>query len=109
MVTEASPHHYMEVAALYFEFWKHHETFLNLLKKNKMLDIIYRISGDIAPVVFLNVKPDMGLEDMARSYSLSYSLGGLNGMLIRWGEDGMKLTSGQIKAILNGAHHIALI
>lgn len=109
MVTKASPRHYTEVAALYFEFWKQHETFLNLLKKNKMLDIIYRISGDIAPVVFQIVKPDMELEDMERSYSLSYSLGGLNGMLIRWVEDGMKLTSGQIKAILNGALHIALI
>lgn len=82
---------------------------MNLLKKNKMLDIIYRISKDIAPVVFHKVKPDMELEDMALSYSLSYSLGGLNGMLIRWVEDGMTISSGQIKAILNDALRIALI
>lgn len=109
IVAEASPCHYTEVAAIYFEFWKQHQTFLNLLKKNKMLDIIYRISKDIAPVVFHKVKPDMELEDMALSYSLSYSLGGLNGMLIRWVEDGMTISSGQIKAILNDALRIALI
>ena len=109
MVAEVSPCHYTEVAAVYFEFWKQHETFLNLLKKNNLLDIIYRISGDLAPVVFQKVKPDMELEGMALSYSLYYSLGGLNGMLIRWVEEGMKLSSGQIKAILSDTLRIALI
>jgi len=109
MVTETSPHHYTEVAALYFEFWKQHEIFLNLLKKNKMLEIIYRISGEIAPAVFQKVKPDIELNVMTRSYCLSYSLGGLNGMLIRWVEDGMKLSPEQIKSILDGTLHIALI
>lgn len=109
MVAEVSPCHYTEVAAVYFEFWKQHETFLNLLKKNNLLDIIYRISGDLAPVVFQKVKPDMELEGMALSYSLSYSFGGLNGMLIRWVEEGMKLSSGQIKAILSDTLRIALI
>lgn len=109
MVADTVPHHYSEVAAIYFEFWKQHEIFLNLLKKNKMLEIIYRISGEIAPVVFQKVKPDMKLDDMTLSYSLSYSLGGLNGMLIRWVEEGMKLSSEQIKSILEDALQIAMI
>lgn len=109
MLAVASPRHYTEVAAVYFEFWKQHEIFLNLLKKNNMLERIYHISGEIAPAVFQKVKPDIELNDMTRSYCLSYSLGGLNGMLIKWVDDGMKLSSEQIKTILDGALHIALI
>lgn len=109
MVADTTPHHYTEVAAIYFEFWKQHEIFLNLLKKNKMIEIIYRISGKTAPVVFQKVKPDMKLDDLTLSYSLSYSLGGLNGMLIRWVEEGMKLSSEQVKTILDGALYIAVI
>ncbi len=109
MVADVSPHHYTEVAAVYFEFWKQHGNFLNLLKKNKMLEIIYRLSGEIAPVIFQKVKPDMKLDDLTLSYSLSYSLGGLNGMLIRWVEEGMRLSSEQIKSILEGTLQIAVI
>lgn len=109
MVADKAPHHYTEVAVIYFEFWKQHEIFLNLLKKNKMLELIYRISGEIAPVVFQDVKPDMKLDDMTLSYLLSYSLGGLNGLLIRWVDEGMKLSSEQIKTILEGALQIAVI
>ncbi|RDU23666.1 TetR/AcrR family transcriptional regulator [Anaerosacchariphilus polymeriproducens] len=38
MVTEAAPRHYIEVATIYFEFWKQHEVFLKLLKKIKCLN-----------------------------------------------------------------------
>jgi len=109
MVADTAPRHYTEVAAIYFEFWTQHEIFLNLLKKNNMLEIIYRISGEIAPVVFEKVKPDMKIDDMTRSYLLSYSLGGLNGMLIRWVEEGMELSSEQVKTILDRALRIAVI
>ncbi len=109
MVADTAPRHYTEVAAIYFEFWKLHEIFLNLLKKNNMLEIIYRISGEIAPVVFEKVKPDMKIDDMTRAYLLSYSLGGLNGMLIRWVEEGMELSSEQVKTILDRALRIAVI
>lgn len=109
MVTKAAPRHYTEVAKIYFEFWKQHEIFLNLLKKNKMLEIIYRTAGEIAPVIFQTVKPDVQLDVEVLSFSLSYSLGGLNGMLIRWVEEGMKMSSEQVKTILEGALRIAMI
>ncbi|RDU23665.1 TetR-like C-terminal domain-containing protein [Anaerosacchariphilus polymeriproducens] len=74
-----------------------------------MLELIYRTAGEIAPVIFQNVKPDVQVDDEVLSFSLSYSLGGLNGLLIKWVEEGMKMSSEQIKSILEGALRIAMI
>ncbi|WMJ90342.1 TetR/AcrR family transcriptional regulator [Anaerocolumna sp. MB42-C2] len=108
-VAEAIPLHYTEVAMMYFEFWKQHEVFLKLLKKNKMLDLIYRIEGEMAPLLFRKVKPEVNLDDETLLLLLAYSLGGLNGMLIQWVEAGMKMSSDQLKTHLDRALRIALI
>lgn len=108
IVSEAVPKHYIEVAAIYFSFWKQHEDFLNLLKKNKMLEVIYNTAREMAPSVFKTVKPNTQLDVDALSFALSYSLGGLNGMLIQWVEDGMRLSSDQLVAILKQTLKIAV-
>lgn len=107
-VIEAVPKHYIEVAAIYFSFWKQHEDFLNLLKKNKMLEVINSTAREMAPAVFEMVKPNMQSNVDVLSFALSYSLGGLNGMLIKWVEDGMRLSSDQLATILKQTLHIAI-
>lgn len=109
MVSKEAPGHYTEVAMIYFEFWKQHVDFLNLLKKSKMLDLIHSTAGEIAPVIFQIVKPDVQVDAEVLSFSLSYSLGGLNGILIKWIEEGMMVSPEQIKTILEGALRIAKI
>jgi AcrR family transcriptional regulator len=109
MVTKAAPKHYTEVAMIYFEFWKQHVDFLNLLKKSNMLEIIHGTAKDIAPVIFQIVMPDVRIDATVLSFSLAYSLGGLNGILIRWIEGGMEMSSDQLKTILEGALRIAMI
>lgn len=109
IVSEKTPRHYSDVAIMYFDFWKQHEVFLKLLKRNKMLDIIYRIVGEMAPIIFNKIKPELDFDDETLSFTLSYSLGGLNGMLIRWVEDDMKMPSEQVKTILEGVFCIATI
>lgn len=107
LVLEAVPKHYIEVAEIYFSFWKQHEDFLKLLKRNNMLEVIYRTAREMAPAVFKMVKPDTQPNVDVLSFALSYSLGGLNGMLIEWVEDGMRLSSDQLATILNQTLQIA--
>lgn len=109
MISEKDPRHYGEVALLYFEFWKEHAIFLKILKRNKMIGIIYHTVEKIAPVIFCRVKPEVDFDDETLAFSLAYSLGGLNGMLTQWVEDDMKLSTTQLKTILEGVFHVATI
>jgi hypothetical protein len=58
-----------------------------------MLEIIHGTAKDIAPVIFQIVMPDVRIDATVLSFSLAYSLGGLNGILIRWIEGGMEMSS----------------
>lgn len=108
IVSESIPKNYLEVAKVYFSFWKQHEDFLSLLKRNNMIGVIYSTSSEMAPIVFQMVKPNIKMEADLLSFALSYSLGGLNGMLIQWVEGGMKLSSDQLATILEQTLQMAV-
>ena len=107
-VADDSPKNYIEVAMIYFSFWKQHQNFLNLLKRNNLIELMYSTASEMAPIVFQMVKPNIKAEADLLSFAMSYSLGGLNGMLIQWVEDGMKLSSDQLATILEQTLQIAL-
>lgn len=107
LVTEANLQHYSEVAGAYFEFWKQHADFLSLLNRNKLLDMLNRTVENAALSVFQIVKPNIETNDTVLAFALSYSIGGLNGMLKKWVEDNMKLSSEQLTNILEETLNIA--
>ena len=109
VITELEPKHYSEVVMSYFEFWKRHEAFLLMLSKNRMLDIIYRTAEGMARSILQRIKPQVQMENETLSFSLAYSIGGMNGILIKWVQDGMKTTPEQIKVILEKALLTAMI
>lgn len=108
MVAKTAPMHYLEVAEAYFDFWNQHTDFLKLLRKNKLLDILYKTVRDRAPSVFHMVKPGIQANETVLAFALSYSLGGLNGMLIQWVEDDMCIPPNQMAAILKQTLKIAI-
>ena len=107
MVSEAAPEHYTEIAAIYFNFWKHHSNFLKLLRRNNLLGMLYQTAGEVAPSVFQIANPDNHTDYSVLAFALSYSLGGLNGMLIRWAEDGMKISPDELTSVLKQTLNIA--
>lgn len=107
VVTETNLKHYSEVAEAYFDFWKQHADFLYLLNRNELLDMLNSSAGNAALSVFQIVKPDIETNDTVLAFALSYSIGGLNGMLKRWIEENMTLSPEQLTDILEQALHIA--
>lgn len=107
VVTEAKLRHYQEVAVAYFEFWKEHSDFLKVLKENELLDMFNSIVGKAAPTVFQIVKPEIRTNDTVLAFALSYSIGGLNGMLKKWVEEDMNLSPEQLTSIMEQALSIA--
>lgn len=107
VVTETNLQHYSEVAAAYFNFWKEHSDFLCLLNRNGLFDMLNSTVGNAALSVFQIVKPNIETNDTVLEFALSYSIGGLNGMLEKWVENNMMLSPAQLTDILEKALNIA--
>lgn len=108
-IKKSKPTHYPEVAAVYFSFWQKHMDLLKLLKRNMLLDTLYNIANKVAPSIFQIVKPTIKSNEKILEFALSYSIGGLNGMLIRWVEDDMKLSPEELTNILKQTLKIAAV
>ncbi len=108
-IKEIKPKHYPEVAAVYFSFWQEHIDLLKLLKKNMLLDTLYNMAEKVAPSILQIVKPTIKSNEKILKFALSYSIGGLNGMLIRWVEDNMNLSPEELKVILKQTINMAAI
>lgn len=108
-VAGTKPGHYEEVAVMYFVFWNEHAEFLRLLKKNRLLDLLYHMTENMAPVVFHKIKPQVSIDEETLSFLMSYSLGGLNAMLIRWVEKDMQTAPQQMGQIMEKAFQIAVL
>lgn len=109
MIKKGKPKHYHEAAMVYFSFWQEHIDFLKLLKKNMLLDELYNISMKVAPSIFRIVKPTIKTDEKLLEFALSYSIGGLNGMLIHWVNDDMTFSPKEMTDILKQTIDIAAI
>lgn len=108
-IKESKPKHYPEVAAVYFSFWQEHIDFLKLLKRNMLLDTLYNMAKKVAPSIFQIVKPTIKSNEKILEFALSYSIGGLYGMLIRWVEGDMKPSPEELTDILKQTINIAAL
>ena len=110
-VRAAKPEHYWDVAQLFFNFWEERKDLLSLLQKNGLLPRVLDRSYHYAVEVFSFVRPPETAEALspALPYLLSYSVGGLHGMLLKWAQEGMVIPSDQLIAALKAGFQSPLL
>lgn len=88
-------HHYWEVVQLYFDFWEGKRELLNLLKKHNLLMLLGETCYKYAFETFEYVrsKEIMDSFNPYLPYLLSYSLGGIHSMLIKWADEDSAIPS----------------
>lgn len=91
-------HHYWDVVQLYFNFWEEKRSLLSLLKKNDLLIILYEYSykHSFEIVEFVRSKEVISACMPLLPYMLSYTIGGMHSMLIKWIEDDMVIHSSML-------------
>lgn len=90
---------YWDLMQTYFDFWEKRRELLVILEKNGLLPRLfdyvykeaYRNAGNIFPAVVKAGESKNNTEILP--YLLSYSIGGMNGLLIKWVESGMSIPS----------------
>lgn len=97
-------HHYWDIVLLYFDFWKKHSEFLLLLKQNELLYLLMQKSYDAAFSIVSITKPYRPTvqEDSCLTYGMSFSVGGVSYMLMKWIEYGMVI---EPKIIVDYLHY----
>lgn len=95
-------HHYWDVVQAYFDFWEERKDLLLLLQKNGLLQRVLDRSYHYAMEVFAFVRSWETAEALSPTlpYLLSYSVGGMHGMLLKWAQEGMAIPSSQLIAAL---------
>lgn len=83
---------FYEAVTIFFSFWEQHRKFLELLKKNQLLSLILL---NFMPSVRENV-PKSYLNDVSSDYLFSFTFGGICSLLVKWIEDGAKLSTEEI-------------
>lgn len=90
---------YWDLVQTYFDFWESRKTFISILEKNKLLPRLFEYVYVKAYRNWENIFP-MENSPEAIPYLLAYGVGGMNGMLIKWVEQGMEVPSGILIAQL---------
>lgn len=110
-VRAARPEHYWDVVRLFFDFWEERKDLLSLLQKNGLLPRVLDRSYHYAMEVFALVRSPETVEALspALPYLLSYSVGGLHGMLLKWAQEGMTVPAGELVGALEAAFQSPLL
>lgn len=110
-VRAAKPEHYWDVVRLFFDFWEERKDLLSLLRKNGLLPRVLDRSYRYAMEVFTFVRSPEAAEALspALPYLLSYSVGGMHGMLLKWAQEGMAVPSDQLVGALKTAFQSPLL
>ena len=87
-----------DVLTLYLNFWYRHKHFFELLKRSDLLAFMLNQYLRVFPEVFQIVKGNYPLskEEEALGYAMTFSAGGLLSVLIKWADEGMTKTPGEI-------------
>ncbi len=87
--------HYWDVVQCYFDFWEEREQLLLLFKQNNLLSVLfegaYKYSFNIFE--YIRSKDIMDKFYLQLPYMLSYSVGGMHSMLLKWVENDMTIPS----------------
>lgn len=88
-------HNYWEVVQLYFDYWEEKKFLLSLLKKNNLLTLLFENSYKTSFEIFefVHSKEVMTALLPLLPYTLSYAIGGMQSMLIKWVENDMVIPS----------------
>lgn len=98
-------HHYWEVVQVYFDFWESKKDILFLFKKNNLLSFLFECSYNHSSEVFTYVRSTEVANTFSRQlpYLLSYAVGGMHSMLLKWVENDMCIPSSElIETLKNG-------
>ena len=101
-ITERGIHHYWDVVQCFFDFWETHAEALSLMKRSSLLPQLFEESYGRSFEVFRSVR-SAEIADHYKDqlpYLLAYSIGGMNSMLIKWIEGGMKIPSSTLISCL---------
>ncbi|MBO7449976.1 MAG: TetR family transcriptional regulator [Clostridiales bacterium] len=103
--------HYWDVVQCYFDFWEKHADVIKLMKKSGLLPVLFEESYNRSFEVFKIVRtPDIAKANEAGlPYMLSYSIGGMQSMLMRWIENDMAVESKMIIDCLKNSFRSDLI
>lgn len=90
-VREQGIQHYWDMVKYLFSFWEKEKDLLLLLKKHNLLYLVSQVSYDYSAKVFEIVRSKETAEGFSDSlsYLLTYSLGGIYSLLLKWIEEDM--------------------
>ena len=94
-IKESGIHHYWDLVQCFFDFWEKHADTLNLMKRSNLLPQLFEEAYGRSFEVFRTVRTAEIAEQYKAElpYLLAYSIGGMNSMLIKWIDDGMRIPS----------------
>jgi len=103
--------HYWDIVQFYFDFWEQKKSLLLLFKKNNLLSDLFENAYKYSINIFDFIRPKETIEKLSPHlpYLLSYSMGGINGMLIKWVENEMTMPSKVLIQILKESYKSELI
>ncbi|WP_173472581.1 TetR/AcrR family transcriptional regulator [Eubacterium ruminantium] len=105
-IREEQLHSYWDVVQCYFDFCENHKESLELLTRHNLLNLFFDFLDQNALTVFEVVHSKQIAEKNAQTlpYMLSYSVGGMFSMLVKWVENGMDIPSEELLRILRASY-----
>ena len=94
--------HYWDVVQCYFDFWEYNKDLLDLFKQSNLLPLFFDGAYHYSFQIFEYIRSKEVSDYLSTElpYLLSYSVGGMHTMLLKWVEDDMKVDSKKIISIL---------
>ncbi len=94
---------YWGVVKCYFEFFAQRKDLIFLLYENNLIHRLFEISYNSADAIFHSIQKESDISKAHLPFILAYSLGGINGMLLKWIESGMTVSEDELIAILKNS------
>ncbi|SHJ22383.1 transcriptional regulator, TetR family [Clostridium cavendishii DSM 21758] len=94
--TDLTMHNVIQV---YFEFWQKHLDFLELLKKNELLFLLFEKYNEFLPKIRDAVNDSKYDEMINSEYIMAFSAGGYCNLLFKWLSDGAKKSPEEMSEI----------
>jgi len=91
---------YWGIVKCYFNFFADRKDLVCLLYENNLINCLFEIPYKRAGAIFHFIHPRGGIPETRLHFILAYSVGGMNGMLLKWLESGMTVPADELIAIL---------
>ncbi len=94
---------YWEIIKYYFDFFAERKDLICLLYDNDLIHYLFEISYKHASTIFYSVHKISNIPETHLPLILAYSLSGINGMLLKWIENGMTIPIDELITILRNS------